>query len=233
MIIKVNFLKIASLLLLLAMFLPLSPSIAKTSDSLTLKPTQDTMIISTYPDSNYGFDTDIEIAKEETKLEYVLIHFDLSYYGGLMESVTGAVLSLFPIVVSDTRVVTFHKIQTTWDETTLTWNNFNYQYEIDYNSTWTFIAGSLSVEIVLSQLVRAWVSGEIQNYGVLLKMEDGDASTDGNIWFYSKESQFSFPYIDIYYVAISEGPPIQILFSALLAISIIGTSKNYFGRKLS
>jgi hypothetical protein len=92
--------------------------------------------------------------------------------------------------------VNIHRITADWTEMGVTWNNFRGSY--DPAVIGSFLADSDGTFFVdVTDLVRDWVSGAEENYGLLLKQ---DPTTDGTIYLSSEDGNFELrPKLEICY----------------------------------
>ena len=92
--------------------------------------------------------------------------------------------------------VNIHRITADWEETGVTWDNFGGSY--DPAVIGSFLAdsdGTIFVDV--TDLVRDWVSGAEENYGLLLKQ---DPTSDGTIYLSSEDGNFELrPKLEICY----------------------------------
>jgi hypothetical protein len=150
----------------------------------TLNAIGDSNILQGYPGSNYGaaeemlvgyddyYDPDLQIGRG-------LIKFDLSAIPP-GTSISSANLQVFYIgyydYVNYSRVITSYRISSDWTEMGVTWNNqpsFAESYgsvSIIANSSWRY------VNLDVTTLVQAWVSGIYPNYGIMLRGPEASGS---------------------------------------------------------
>ena len=155
--------------------------------TLTIQPNQnegnDSMVIEEYPRTNYGDSAVLQIGKKHEKTVRTYLKFDLSVlpYGA---HVVNADLKLYQHQTSgnENYSITVHTVTESWSEEAITWNN-QPSYSENVESTVYVIPGT---EIWLSWdirfLVDDWVTGYMNNYGVVLKDDDSQGSTFITCW---------------------------------------------------
>jgi hypothetical protein len=97
------------------------------------------------------------------------------------------------VTETDSEQVTVHRVTDSWEEMTVTWNNFSGSYDPTVEGTFTpFSMGWYSVN--LTGLVSNWLDEIYPNYGLLLK----ETSPDTTQIYSSKEGNDS-PYLIIWW----------------------------------
>ena len=88
-----------------------------------------------------------------------------------------------------------HRITASWEEGTVTWNNFGGAYAPGIEGS--FMADGMDWRMVnVTGLVQDWLDGVYDNFGFLLdQMELGYPRTT----YYSKDSGINEPYLEIFY----------------------------------
>jgi uncharacterized repeat protein (TIGR01451 family) len=80
------------------------------------------------------------------------------------ETITGATFKLF-VTTTGTKVVTVNRLTASWVETTVTWSNFNANFNATAEASFTpSAAGTLSVDV--TSLVQGWKDGTLTNNGL-------------------------------------------------------------------
>jgi uncharacterized repeat protein (TIGR01451 family) len=80
------------------------------------------------------------------------------------ETITGATLKLF-VTTTGTKVVTINRLTASWVESTVTWSNFNTNFNAAAEASFTpSAAGALSVDV--TSLVQGWQAGTFANNGL-------------------------------------------------------------------
>ncbi|MEA3039217.1 MAG: trimeric autotransporter adhesin [Sphingomonadales bacterium] len=80
------------------------------------------------------------------------------------ETITGATLKLF-VTTTGTKVVTVNRLTASWAESTVTWTNFNANFNAAAEASFTPSAGgALSVDV--TSLVQGWQNGTLTNDGL-------------------------------------------------------------------
>ncbi len=137
--------------------------------------------------------------------ERIMIKFDLDQFTGqTIESATLNLNRFLGCPQGGTTSTNFYAITEDWDEET--WNSHTHaQYDSYVWASYGFnVNGWHNIDI--SQLVQAWINGDIENYGLLIRAQTGSKFSK----FYSKEHSNStlHPYLEVNYtpVNISDNP---------------------------
>lgn len=138
---------------------------------------KDSMVLSEYPDNNYGNSSGLQIGNLEGYLIYrTYLQFDISTLpaGAVIVNVDLKIYQWNTVGSLDTFMVNLHQITQSWQENAITWNNQpNYLPvpEIVSVTAYTAYTGAwLSWDI--STLMQKWLDGSITNYGVVMKDTD-------------------------------------------------------------
>ena len=160
-------------------------------DTTTISPaTDDTSVLSSHPDSNYGSANALYLRDHQDYTYRVFVRFDLSSIpSGATINLAKVRLYYYQYMVSDPagKQVDIHRVLGSWDESTLTWNN-----KPDIASTATSSINMPSsygwVEWDVTDDVQDMVDGTVDNYGWCVKYHDESlTSEDSSTWFRSKE----------------------------------------------
>ncbi len=111
-------------------------------------------------------------------------------------TVISATFGIFVSNVSG-ETVNLHRITADWEETTVTWGNFGSSY--DPTVIGSFVADSVGWAVVdVTDLVREWVRGDAENYGLLLEQ---NPLSDGTSYHSSEyiSIEKSRPWLEICY----------------------------------
>jgi hypothetical protein len=170
-------------------------------------PIQDSYVFENLPDTNFGASDTLCIRSNVSNWGYItrtLFKFDLSPISP-GTAIQSAILGLYMFNQSGVDFeVEVHCILEPWDEMGVTWNN-----QPQYDSS---IAGILDYqgytwwEFDITDLVQFWVDNPTLDYGALLKFETEQyLDSLGRVaMFYSRDTAFSTPYLDIQTMGINE-----------------------------
>ena len=140
----------------------------------------DTYISSINPNTNYGLSFAISLSNNNTEI-------------GFIKSLTSSIPSDATITTSQIRFLYYYiksnnnymdigayEILSNWNESTVTWNS-NTSISSVCESTFrtlgtATISNSLYATLDISDSVKAWYSGERNNYGIAIKYESGSAN---------------------------------------------------------
>ncbi|MGK4007335.1 DNRLRE domain-containing protein [Sorangium sp. So ce1036] len=130
-----------------------------------------------------------------------LLRFDLSGVPA-GASVVSASLSLHQIYRTTDSTVRVHRVTSAWEEPTVTWSSAADAFDPAVAASFTAGGGSGFRSSDLTELARAWVSGEAENHGVLLE-EDPAERTELDS---SEKAQTERrPKLDLCYVTCDDG----------------------------
>jgi len=91
--------------------------------------------------------------------------------------------------------VSLHRITGDWDEMTVTWNNFGGSY--DATVVGSFTSDDTAYKAIdITNLVKAWLDGTYDNFGVLLEQDD---MTFPRTMLFSRDAASLHPYLEICY----------------------------------
>ena len=132
--------------------------------------------------------------------ERIMIKFDLDQFTGqTIESATLNLNRFLGCPQGGTTSTNFYAITEDWDEET--WNSHTHaQYDSYVWASYGFnVNGWHNIDI--SQLVQAWINGDIENYGLLIRAQTGSKFSK----FYSKEHSNStlHPYLEVNYTPVN------------------------------
>lgn len=132
--------------------------------------------------------------------ERIMIKFDLDQFTGqTIESATLNLNRFMGCPQGGTTSTNFYAITEDWDEET--WNSHTHaQYDSYVWASYGFnVNGWHNIDI--SQLVQAWINGDIENYGLLIRAQTGSKFSK----FYSKEHSNStlHPYLEVNYTPVN------------------------------
>ncbi len=190
----VNKVCIALLVVSILLSLPLTPVTASLNDTTSIVASADTSIFEDYPDNNYGSNNYLDVLDDNG---FLLIYFDVAMYVGI----SNATLKInIQSITGSNFYVNVHKITASWTESTTTWNTFGSAYDSEINATLgPFVGVDIWYSVDITTLVLAWSTGEVTNYGLLLKM-----NVTGN-WIAVRSSEFvNGPTLDLTYDSIPE-----------------------------
>jgi hypothetical protein len=88
--------------------------------------------------------------------------------GAVLDS---AFFSIYAYDVVDPRVVSAHRILGSWDELTVTWNNFGSNYDAAVVGTFN-VTGAGWYSIDITTLAQGWYDGTYDNYGLLIEDDE-------------------------------------------------------------
>ena len=149
----------------------------------------DTFISSSSPSDTNGTYFRTKIGKDNNSIYRTLMNFELPTIGAGFSIVSASAvfnLSAPPSLTSED-IICIHKINTSWNEYTATWNSMNDKYDERVEAYFLPSENSdLNVNIDITDLVKEWYSGTTNN-GVMLKLSE-EESADEVYTFYSKES---------------------------------------------
>lgn len=161
-----------------------------TQSTITLQPGtegMDGLVMDTAPSVNYGDLSYSIIGNALSAILRLYIKFDLSTVPANAR-ITGAYLGLYQYTTlgTDNFTVGLHKITSTWDESTITWNlqpTSSTSAEVTDNIT----AGATTWESWdIDTLVQGWLDGTITNYGMMLKDTD-ESSVNTTAHFFTSD----------------------------------------------
>ncbi|WP_437672410.1 thrombospondin type 3 repeat-containing protein [Sorangium sp. So ce131] len=133
----------------------------------------DATVWARYPRTNEGVGPYLHTGLSDGAEKKALYRFELDVipYGATIESATFSTR----LYSSGANTIRVHRINASWSESTVTWNNFANSYDPAVEAT--LVGASSAVRNVdLTALVQAWVDGVQPNYGFLLE-EDLTALT--------------------------------------------------------
>ena len=146
------------------------------------------------PSKNFGGRKYVKVREKSRRIRRALFRFDLSAVpaGATIQSAT---LHLRAVKTSK-QTIYLHRVLDPWTEKGATWNNIGESF--DATPTTSFVAPKKKkyVAVDITDLVQAWVRGDVPNYGFMLIAEP------------SKESKFNtreagsrkHPYLEITYI---------------------------------
>lgn len=154
-----------------------------------------------HPDTNYGGDSTVASGFVGSAYDYPLFQWDLSAIPS-SASISSARLTLgIAQYEGDPTSNTIYAMNGSWDESTITWNNFpGYFYDLSATS----YGDTTQTHADITGIVRDWMIGYIPNHGVLLYGE----SNNGYAAYYSGETVTAGlrPRLDICYTVACPGP---------------------------
>ena len=176
----------------------LDPSVTVSGYSYTY----DACICSIYPNTNYcndenlrsGYDTDYG---QRRSLLRFYFNSNVSAISG--SSVTSATLKVYKHSGAAPNMYAY-KVNSSWDSSTVTWNNRPY-YSDSYVSSVSQHIGNNWYSMSITSMVSGWLSGSLYNYGVEL-IDNNENNTDNMHWstFYSSEGSSTYcPILTINY----------------------------------
>ena len=176
----------------------LDPSVTVSGYSYTY----DACICSVYPNTNYcnddnlrsGYDTDYG---QRRSLLRFYFNSNVSSISG--SSVTSATLKVYRHSGAAPNMYA-HKVNSSWDSSTVTWNN-SPDYSTSYVSSVSQHIGNNWYSMSITSMVSGWLSGSLYNYGVEL-IDNNENNTDNMHWstYYSSEGSSSYcPVLTITY----------------------------------
>ncbi|MGK3966183.1 DNRLRE domain-containing protein [Sorangium sp. So ce1667] len=130
-----------------------------------------------------------------------LLRFDLSGVpsGASVVSASLSVSQLYKTIDSTVRV---HRVTSAWEESAVTWSSLGEAFDPAIAASFTTGGGSGFRSSDITELARAWVSGEAENHGVLLE-EDPVQRTE---YHSSEKAQIDKrPRLDLCYVTCEDG----------------------------
>ncbi len=208
-----------SLFIILLINFPLTTTTAQIPPAEAV---MDTQVCDIAPETEYDDITWMSVGKtNESVLFRTYIKFDLSDYVGI----SSATFNIYCRNVMDggNFDVNIHIVNTSWVDSTTNWNN-QPDYETSVNATLS--VGTLPDFLFtdLTNLAKAWETGEVTNFGIVL---EADNVLPGN-WseFTSTDATGNRPTLDITAASYSEGS-----WDVLFAFCIITTVILVFLRK--
>lgn len=209
-----NFNKIKIIGIIMLMFLMI-PSISATVTNI--EASADTASYMFAPDTNYGSDLSQPYGKgfpfpvvgvwnyygRQSKFGYIKFT-NISGIGSpnipSNSKIDSATMLLYTRV-GESQTITFYTPSGPWDENTLTWNN-QPSYDTPYASVKQDGSTAHWTSVDVTNIVRKWNDGTIQNNG-LVAVSDGGGASASTDWS-SKESSTNKPYISVDYTAPSQ-----------------------------
>jgi len=183
-------LTILAWVILTAVSLQLTP-IQASSTTVTLNPIADAFTWSSHPDTNYGGENYLTV---DDGYKRIYIKFNLSSIpsGSVIISAT---LKLYDYCTTSYEVCVY-PASADWSESTITWNNQpDYNSSLQSCSTTSSSATGSWVSWDVTDIVKEWIEGNLENHGFVLK-----ASGSGSDQFRSKEYSSNKPQLIIEYV---------------------------------
>lgn len=164
---------------------------------VTIYPSDDSWVNQSSSGSNYGSNNTMQLANQSGYLEYMYLKFSLATIpaGVNIDSAT-----LYLYMTADSRTGTSgtagtYVISADWAEGTITYSNKPADSGSDILA-WTFNAvGSYSGD--LTDEVKNWYSGAVNNYGVAIKITS--ATAEGYWAFATSEAASNKPYLVVTY----------------------------------
>ncbi len=130
----------------------------------------DAYVLANKPTSNRGAGTRLFTGELYNAERRSLLAFDLSAIPS--DAVIDSATLVLSFISGNTNVVRVHRATEAWDETTVTWDSFGDAFDPD---TISYFVPDTSGErkVDLTDLVADWMSGSVENHGVLLEQNMG------------------------------------------------------------
>ncbi len=144
--------------------------------------------------------------------------------------------------------ISVHKLNTSWSESSVTWNSIGWGSNISAN----FDAGALDSKTItgngqynfdITSAVKSWYAAPSSNYGVVLKYTSETSSGSlRNIWFATSDwvykTNADYPYLSVDYIVDSSAPTASISSPASNAVifgtmNIAGTATDSYFKNYS
>jgi len=166
------------------------------TQTIEIKATQDAYVSQDYPDTNYGSNSSINVHHTLPK-EDGFLYFDIN---SMMEQNYSSVMLKFYLFGSTATTLDVFPVEQSWNEDTITWNNFP-----DVNMS-IMCSQDLPVKLGFSYInvttiVSNWTSTIIPNFGFYLR------TTINFINFYSKEYSNEDYHPTLEFTVLAEDPP--------------------------
>lgn len=162
--------------------------------SVTLYPVADSYADGKYPKQMYGAHTSFlyvgnshDREQDVWGSERIYIQFDLT---DLVKNrvIVQAALSLWQYYApKSSQTYEAHRVLSKWSETTLSWVNQPSWAPKETSETVAPPQTELAVEWDITSDVKAWCTGEIPNYGTMIKVAKEEHASDASSGFWSRE----------------------------------------------
>ena len=146
----------------------------------------------------------VEMVNGSARINRALLKFDLPTIG-TGSQIIKAELKLvgYPIVYTDPNayhndIINIHRITSNWTETGANWNNMNANYDPKIEGTFKsyrsiyYTGNPIEASYCgdeITSLVKKWYSSDLENYGIMLKMNTETYHSSTVPMFYSKNHQ--------------------------------------------
>ena len=146
------------------------------------KTVADAIIASQLPNTNDGTIDRLYVGGDANGEQQSLIRFDLEFIPPNVV-IDAATYEMY-MLTTGPGTVRLHQVNENWEETAVTWNNFNQNYQ--QHTEGFFAYDNIGTHAVdLTNIVQNWVSGAEQNYGLLLEQNIGSLD-------YGKSSEYTY-----------------------------------------
>ena len=162
----------------------IDPLIISTDDNIVINRDDiglnDTYISSSNPNTNYGSSFSIAISNNSTQIGFIKLL--TSSIPGDATITTGQIRFLYYYIKSNNNYMDIgaYEILSNWNESTVTWNS-NTSISSTCQSTFRTLGSatllnSLYATLDITDSIKAWYSGERNNYGIAIKYDSGYAN---------------------------------------------------------